>query len=148
VSRERESLHSVAWITAPEGEAAELAGKIVEAKLAGKILGCVILGIFRMSVICCFSCTQACVNLLPSITSVYQWKGTIERGKEVLMMVKTRTSLRQELIEFVQKTHSYETPGVDDSSSLCAAHMSCASISRGYFRGCHCRKPCLPFVDI
>jgi len=30
----------------------------------------------------------ACVNLIPSITSLYEWEGNVEESQEVLMMIK------------------------------------------------------------
>src|SRR5688572_20637560 len=35
----------------------------------------------------------ACVNILPSMVSLYWWEGKIERGEEAVMIVKTRASL-------------------------------------------------------
>ena len=35
----------------------------------------------------------ACVNILPGMISHYWWQGAIERGEEVVMIVKTRASL-------------------------------------------------------
>lgn len=32
----------------------------------------------------------ACVNLMPSVMSVYEWEGKIEKSNEVLMMAKVR----------------------------------------------------------
>jgi CutA1 divalent ion tolerance protein len=32
----------------------------------------------------------ACVNILPGMVSYYWWQGTIERGDEVVMIIKTR----------------------------------------------------------
>eukprot|EP00088_Acartia_fossae_P025658 TRINITY_DN26461_c0_g1_i1.p1 TRINITY_DN26461_c0_g1~~TRINITY_DN26461_c0_g1_i1.p1 ORF type:complete len:136 (+),score=34.94 TRINITY_DN26461_c0_g1_i1:35-442(+) len=76
---------SMAFVTAPNQEKAkEIAGGLVSGKLA------------------------ACVNIIPGITSVYEWKGKIETDPEVLMMIKTRTSRIEELTEFVRKNHPYD----------------------------------------
>ena len=32
----------------------------------------------------------ACVNILPEMVSIFRWKGQIERGGEVVMIIKTR----------------------------------------------------------
>ncbi len=34
----------------------------------------------------------ACVNILPGMVSLYWWQGEIERGDEVVMIIKTRAS--------------------------------------------------------
>ena len=37
----------------------------------------------------------ACVNILPGMVSHYWWEGEIERGEEVVMIIKTRASLAE-----------------------------------------------------
>ena len=32
----------------------------------------------------------ACVNLVPSITSIYEWEGKVEESDEVMMIIKVR----------------------------------------------------------
>ncbi|XP_027732179.1 protein CutA isoform X1 [Vombatus ursinus] len=50
----------------------------------------------------------ACVNLIPQITSIYEWKGKIEEDSEVMMMMKTQTALAPPLTEFIRSVHPYE----------------------------------------
>uniref|UniRef100_A0A9L0R7D2 CutA divalent cation tolerance homolog n=1 Tax=Equus caballus TaxID=9796 RepID=A0A9L0R7D2_HORSE len=54
----------------------------------------------------------ACVNLIPKITSIYEWKGKIEEDSEVLMMIKTQSSLVPALTDFVRSVHPYEVAEV------------------------------------
>lgn len=81
--------HIVIYITAGNAEEAEnIAGGLVKEELA------------------------ACVNIIPSIKSVYKWKGKICTDNEVLLIAKSRKSLMGEVIEWVKKHHSYETPEI------------------------------------
>jgi len=52
----------------------------------------------------------ACVNILPGMLSYYWWQGAIERGEEVVMIIKTRASLAEDVRASVRKMHSYTTP--------------------------------------
>jgi periplasmic divalent cation tolerance protein len=52
----------------------------------------------------------ACVNILPGMISHYWWQGTIERGQEVVMIIKTRASLTEAVRTAVKEGHSYTTP--------------------------------------
>src|SRR5258708_39858534 len=54
----------------------------------------------------------ACVNILPGMISHYRWQGTIERGEEVVMIVKTRASLAEGVRAAVKAMHSYTTPAI------------------------------------
>ena len=54
----------------------------------------------------------ACVNILPGMISHYWWQGTIERGEEVVMIVKTRASLAVGVRAAVKEMHSYTTPAI------------------------------------
>jgi len=54
----------------------------------------------------------ACVNVLPGMTSVYRWQGTVERAEEVVMIVKTRASLAGRIMDSVKATHPYDTPAL------------------------------------
>ena len=52
----------------------------------------------------------ACVNILPEVQSIYQWKDKIENDCEVLMMMKTDQLSLSELESFIIQNHPYETP--------------------------------------
>lgn len=52
----------------------------------------------------------ACVNLIPGVTSIYQWKGRIEEEAEVIALIKTTTGKLVELEAFLQKNHPYDEP--------------------------------------
>ncbi len=52
----------------------------------------------------------ACVNVLPGMRSVYAWKGAVERGEEVVALVKSRESLGDALGAALKARHPYETP--------------------------------------
>lgn len=54
----------------------------------------------------------ACVNILPDVTSVYRWKGGIERGSEALGIVKTGRALVDRLRDRVLQLHPYDVPEV------------------------------------
>ena len=54
----------------------------------------------------------ACVNILPGMVSHYRWQGAIERGEEVVMIIKTRASLAERVCTAVKAGHSYLTPAV------------------------------------
>jgi periplasmic divalent cation tolerance protein len=54
----------------------------------------------------------ACANILPGMVSHYWWQGKIERGEEVVMILKTRAALAGAVGEAVRQTHPYETPAI------------------------------------
>jgi periplasmic divalent cation tolerance protein len=54
----------------------------------------------------------ACVQVLPEIESVYQWKGKVQHEKEVLILAKTVADKFGELETAVRAIHSYETPEI------------------------------------
>ena len=55
----------------------------------------------------------ACANIIPSMQSIYWWKGSIEDERESLLMLKTKKALAARLIKRVKELHSYEAPCVD-----------------------------------
>src|ERR1043165_4257399 len=54
----------------------------------------------------------ACVNIIPGMISHYWWEGKIDRGEEVVMIIKTRVSLAERVRAAVKEKHSYTTPAV------------------------------------
>ena len=54
----------------------------------------------------------ACVNIVPKVESHYLWQGKIESADELLLIVKTRAALLNELIELVKQNHPYTVPEI------------------------------------
>jgi periplasmic divalent cation tolerance protein len=54
----------------------------------------------------------ACVNILPGMVSHYWWEGKLERGEEVVMIIKTRASLAEQVTAAVKELHAYTTPAI------------------------------------
>ena len=52
----------------------------------------------------------ACVNVIPRIKSFYRWKGKVERGAELLLVIKTSRELFPRLRAELERQHSYEIP--------------------------------------
>ncbi|GLI59810.1 hypothetical protein VaNZ11_001777 [Volvox africanus] len=79
----------VVYVTVPNAQVGEdLGAKLVETKLA------------------------ACVNILPGLTSIYTWKGKVEKDSELLLIIKSRHELLTELTAFVRANHPYDEPEV------------------------------------
>ncbi|XP_045446759.1 protein CutA homolog [Melitaea cinxia] len=77
--------YSVAYVTVPSTDVGKTIGHgLVKNKLA------------------------ACVNIIPQVTSIYEWKNEINEDSEALLMIKTRTSLVDKLTDFVRSNHPYE----------------------------------------
>ena len=54
----------------------------------------------------------ACVNILPGMVSLYWWQGKVERGEEVVMIIKSRATLAEAVRAAVKAMHSYTTPAI------------------------------------
>lgn len=75
------------YSTFPDREAAENIGRsLVEAKLA------------------------ACVNILPPMTSIFEWEGKIDAGTEHAVFIKTRRALAEQAIAAARPLHPYSVP--------------------------------------
>lgn len=79
----------VVFTTTPNKEEAEdLARKLVEQKLAG------------------------CVQIVPQITSFYQWEGKVQKDEEYLLLIKTLPEKFAGLEAFIMANHSYAAPEI------------------------------------
>jgi len=54
----------------------------------------------------------ACVNIVPTVTSLFWWKDRIESDQESLLIVKSKASLLDEIVSLVKGIHSYDVPEV------------------------------------
>jgi len=54
----------------------------------------------------------ACANLYPGMTSIYEWKGEIERACEVGVLIKSVESRLPALLTEARARHPYETPAL------------------------------------
>jgi periplasmic divalent cation tolerance protein len=54
----------------------------------------------------------ACVNIVPSIVSIYAWQGETHRDEESLLIIKSTGALFPRVREIVESLHSYEVPEV------------------------------------
>lgn len=54
----------------------------------------------------------ACVNILPPMTSIYRWRGEVEKTEEILLVMKTSEERFEALREAIVALHSYELPEV------------------------------------
>lgn len=52
----------------------------------------------------------ACVSVIGGVESSYWWKGRLEKSAEMLLLVKSRRTLREDIIQFVKKNHPYSVP--------------------------------------
>jgi len=77
----------VVFCTTPsEDKAAEMARTLVEERLA------------------------ACVNIVPSVRSIYRWEGAIEDDREALMIIKTHSERLEALYAAIPDLHPYTVP--------------------------------------
>jgi periplasmic divalent cation tolerance protein len=53
----------------------------------------------------------ACVQLTP-INSRYLWQGEVVRADEILLLIKTRAELFDQVAAAIREAHTYETPEI------------------------------------
>ena len=54
----------------------------------------------------------ACVQILPKMTSVYEWQGKIEKADEHLLLIKTLPEKYEVVEKFILDQHSYDSPEI------------------------------------
>lgn len=54
----------------------------------------------------------ACVNVGAPVESIYHWRGRIETGEEIPVVIKTRSVLYSDVEAAVRKIHPYDTPEI------------------------------------
>jgi len=54
----------------------------------------------------------ACVNLMPSVTSVYRWEGKVETANEILLLIKTSVQCYTKVEQTILSLHPYELPEI------------------------------------
>ena len=54
----------------------------------------------------------ACANIIPGMVALYRWRGQHHRDVEVVMILKTRGALAEQVIEATKRLHPYETPAL------------------------------------
>jgi len=82
-------MYHLIYCTCPNQETAEL---IARHLVAGKLV--------------------ACVNILPGVSSVYEWQGQIETAQEHLLLVKSRTDRYAAIETAIKAIHPYEIPEI------------------------------------
>ena len=54
----------------------------------------------------------ACVNIVPGLTSVYEWQGNVEKSQEHLLIAKTTITIYQAVENAILENHPYELPEI------------------------------------
>jgi len=73
---------------ATQAEAHQLAQRLIELRLA------------------------ACVNIIPSLQSYYEWDGQMQTATESALIIKSRHDLGPDIIDFMVENHSHDCPCV------------------------------------
>ncbi len=82
-------MHHLIYCTCPNQEAAaKIAQRLISDKLA------------------------ACVNILPGVSSVYEWQGQIETAQEHLLLIKSPKARYAAIEAAIKALHPYELPEI------------------------------------
>lgn len=53
-----------------------------------------------------------CVNIIKGVRSIYSWEGRIEDDTEVMMVIKTKKRLFEQLSNRITELHPYSVPEI------------------------------------
>lgn len=54
----------------------------------------------------------ACMNIVPAMTSIYEWQGEIQETAEAVMLIKTSRRCQAEVLRRTKELHPYDTPAL------------------------------------
>jgi len=54
----------------------------------------------------------ACVNVVPSVLSIYQWKEQVENDTESILIIKSHRDLFSRLERRIKELHKYDVPEI------------------------------------
>jgi len=54
----------------------------------------------------------ACVNIIPGVSSLFWWQGNIGSAQESLLVVKTKATLVDDIVQLVKQLHSNDVPEI------------------------------------
>jgi periplasmic divalent cation tolerance protein len=54
----------------------------------------------------------ACASLIPQVQSLYRWKGKVEEGEEVKVILKTQKKHFEAICDCILREGSYEVPEI------------------------------------
>ncbi|NOU53153.1 divalent-cation tolerance protein CutA [Pseudoalteromonas sp. JBTF-M23] len=54
----------------------------------------------------------ACVNILPTIESVYMWQGEVVQQTETKLFIKTKSDKLSKVISTIKELHNYDVPEI------------------------------------
>lgn len=54
----------------------------------------------------------ACTNIIPKITSIYSWNNQIVKDEELLLVIKTKKELFDDVKNKILSLHSYDVPEI------------------------------------
>ncbi len=54
----------------------------------------------------------ACMNIVPAMTSIYEWEGEVLETSEAVMLIKTSRRCQAEVLRRTKELHPYDTPAL------------------------------------
>jgi periplasmic divalent cation tolerance protein len=54
----------------------------------------------------------ACVNIMPTMRSIYRYKGKVFDDEENMLIIKTTANLYSEVCSIISQMHTYEVPEI------------------------------------